>query len=178
MIPNQQFFFVRHGQTDHNALEGADKGDHPHDIPLNEVGRTQAQKIEPVVASLAVKTVCVSPMKRAIETKEIVTARVNAPHHEIENLGECSSETWNELRTLGMYARLPKEGKARKFMDRVREGLNEALQLPGPVLIIAHGGVHWALCCLLEINEHSWAIDNCGVVEFKKEEKWIAKQIK
>ena len=105
MIPQKYFFFVRHGQTDHNALEGKDKGDHPSAIPLNDAGRNQAKAIEPTVACLPVQTVCSSPLKRVQETKEIVnTARLSAAHHEIENLAECTAKIWFEMRRLGMYS--------------------------------------------------------------------------
>ena len=70
------------------------------------------------------------------------------------------------MASLGMYSSLPEQGDARLFMDRVRQGINQALSLPGPLLIVAHGGVHWALCCLMGIETHEWAIDNCTVVHF------------
>jgi probable phosphoglycerate mutase len=176
MILQKEFIFVRHGQTDHNLLEQKHKGDHHSDIPLNETGRTQAKAIEPIIASLPIQTICVSPMKRAQETKQIIAARLIAIHHEIENLSECSSKIWREMSTLGMYAPLPAEGEARLFMDRVREGVNQALALPGPALIVAHGGVHWAICCLLGIRNHEWSIPNCGIVHFSVGEdgKWVA----
>ena len=70
MITKKEFYFVRHGQTDHNVMEGKDKGDHPADIPLNAVGRNQALLIEPTIALLPVQTICASPLKRVQETKE------------------------------------------------------------------------------------------------------------
>ena len=30
-------------------------------------------------------------------------------------------------------------------MERALEGINEALRCPGPVLIVAHGGIYWAI---------------------------------
>ena len=83
-------------------------------------------------------------MERAQETKKIIAARLQAPHHQIEDLGECSSKVWRNMASLGMYSAVPLEGEVRFFMDRVRSGLNHALGLPGPSLIVAHGGVHWA----------------------------------
>ena len=79
----------------------------------------------------------------------------------------------------GMYSPLPREGMARQFMDRVRNGINQALALPGPTLVVAHGGVHWAICCLMGINGHEWAIDNCIPVHFSigENEKWCARKL-
>lgn len=179
MILRKEFYFVRHGQTNHNLLEGKHKGDHPGDIPLNETGRTQAKLIQPTISTLPIKTVCSSPLKRAQETKEIITSNLQVNHHEIYDLGECSAQTWKEMAQFGMYSPLPTGGAARQFIERVRNGINQALSLPSPSLIVAHGGVHWAICCLIGINEHEWAINNCVPVHFSVEtnENWIAKKL-
>lgn len=115
---------------------------------------------------MPIQTVCASPMKRAQETKEIIAARLSAPHYEIDDLGECSGKTWKEMARLGMYSPFPNDGDARFFMERMRNGMNHALSLPGPSLIIAHGGVHWAICCLMGIENHEWAVSNCAVAHF------------
>lgn len=96
------------------------------------------------------------------------------PHHEIGHLGECTAKIWQEMTALGMYSALPLEGEAKAFLDQVRIGINQALTLPGPVLIVSHGGVHWALNCLLGTKNHKWALDNCGVVHFRYEGEWVA----
>ena len=179
MIIKKEFYFVRHGQTDHNVLEGTEKGDHPKDISLNSVGKNQAVTIEPIIALLPIQTVCSSPMKRAQETKEIIAARLSAPHYEIGDLGECSGKIWKEMARLGMYSSFPTDGEVRLFMERVRDGINHALSLPGPSLIVAHGGVHWAACCLMGIENHEWAVSNCAVVHFSigNHGKWIASRL-
>ncbi len=179
MIEKKEFYFVRHGQTDHNISKDKDKGDHLPHIPLNQTGFSQAHAIEPIVAKLPIVTVCASPMIRAQQTKEIITAKIEAPHHAIDHLGECSAVVWQDMRRHGMYGAVPADGVAREFMERVREGLNLALSMPGPVLIVAHGGVHWAACCLMGIDQHEWAIDNCGVVHFKVDSsgKWVAQKL-
>lgn len=179
MIPRQAFYFVRHGQTDYNLLEGPDKGEHPADISLNEKGKEQAAAIEPIAALLPIKTVCTSKMRRVQETKNIITGRLQAPHHEIDDLGECSAEIWKEMTQLGMYSPLPTKGQAFLFMERVKNGLHQALSFPGPCLIVAHGGVHWATCCLMNIQNHAWLLENCGVVYFSldRDQKWVAKKL-
>jgi probable phosphoglycerate mutase len=179
MIPKREFYFVRHGQTDHNISEGNLKKDHATDTPLNAKGKQQAVAIEPIVAVLPVKTVCVSKMKRAQETKEIITPRLQVPHFDFDDLGECSAAIWKEMIGMGMYCTPPKEGEAFLFMERIRRGLNQALSLPGPCLIVAHGGVHWAACCLLDIKHHEWNLENCGVVHFSVTENqgWVAKKL-
>ncbi len=179
VILQKEFYFIRHGQTDHNISSGNLKKDHPGDIPLNETGKSQARLIEPLITSLPIQTVCSSPLKRVQETKKIITSNLQVDHHEINDLGECTAQIWKEMVRLGMYSTLPKKGVARQFMDRVRSGINQALSLPSPSLIVAHGGVHWALCCLMGIEGHEWAIDNCIPVHFSigNHAKWTAKKL-
>lgn len=179
MILKKEFYFIRHGQTDYNILPNNLKIDHPADTPLNETGRTQARFIEPVISSLPIQTICASPLKRVQETKEIITAKLQANHHNIADLGECTAQIWQEMISHKMYSPMPQEGIVRQFMDRVLNGINQALTLPGPSLVVAHGGVHWALCCLMSIEEHKWAVDNCIPVHFsiREDGKWVAKKI-
>lgn len=179
MIPKREFYFVRHGQTDHNILERKDKGDHPTDISLNQKGKEQAAEIEPIVALLPVKTACVSGMRRAQETKTIITSRLQVPHYEIHDLRECSAEIWGALTKLGMYSPIPTDGPAFLFMEQVRRGLCRALSFPGPCLVVAHGGVHWAACCLMNIKQHEWLLENCGIVHFSlnANQEWVAQKL-
>lgn len=179
MILQKEFYFVRHGQTDQNIVEGKNKNDFPEDIPLNETGRNQAMTIQPIISTLGLHTVCSSPLTRAQETKEIITMNLQVTHHEIHDLGECSTQIWKEMSELGMCSTFPKEGIVWQFMNRVRNGINQALSLPGTLLVVAHGGVHWAICCLLGIEGHSWAIDNCVPVHFiiGNNGKWVAKKL-
>lgn len=180
MILKKEFYFVRHGQTDHNISHQNLKEDHPPHIPLNETGRQQAQLIEPLIASLPIQTICASPMKRVQETREIIAVRLQAACHELEHLSECNSQMWREMVRRGMGSSIPDEGDLRLFFDRVLKGINHALSLPGPLLVVAHGGVHWALCCLMAVQDHAWALDNCGVVHFSVDstEQWVAKRLK
>lgn len=179
MILQKEFYFIRHGQTDYqNHLEVNHKIDHAN-ISLNATGRIQAQLIQPVISALPIKTVCTSPLRRAQETKEIITSNLRATHHEINDLGECTAQIWEEMTQLKKYSPLPSEGVVRQFMDQVRNGVNQALALPSPSLIVAHGGVHWAICYMIGIDEHEWSINNCIPVHFSigDKGKWIAKTL-
>lgn len=176
MIEKKEFYFVRHGQTDYNVFKC--KVDH-EDVSLNQVGFLQAQTIEPLVADLPVKSVCFSPLKRAKETKEIISARLDVIHHEIPDLGECTMQIWKEMTQLGSDAFNNSSEPVRAFMQRVADGINQALSCEGPVLIVAHGGVHWAACCLMGIEEHEWIIGNCLPVHFSLQQEgfWRARKL-
>lgn len=179
MILKKEFYFIRHGQTDHNISEKKGKEDHPFDIPLNQTGTNQAQAAEPLIACLPIRTICCSPMRRAKETKEIITLRLQADHHEILELGECTAKIWKNLYGLGQNSSIPAEGDSLAFINQVRQGLNKALALPGPLLIVAHGGVHWAISYLMNIQNHEWAIENCKIIHFSigSDDQWKAKKL-
>lgn len=171
MITKKEFYFVRHGQTDYNLL--GDKVNHP-DVSLNVCGTEQAHKIEPLIASLNISNICFSPFKRAKETKDIISSKSFAKEWEIPHLGECSLNVWQEMTSLGSNAISCTNETVQNFMQQVIIGINQALDKEGKILIVAHGGVHWALCCLMKV-EHNWVIDNCVPVHFSySESKWIA----
>lgn len=162
MISKKEFYFVRHGQTDYN-LKGVYSDS--IDIPLNETGKKQAVSIEPLVRTLPIKTICFSPLLRARETKDILSSRLSSKQMEIEGLAECHPEVWRTMATLNFSK------DVMQFVERAREAVNQALREEGPVLIVAHGGIHFAICSLLKVN-HDWKIDNCIPVHFKLNENW------
>lgn len=171
MIPKKEFYFIRHGQTDQNVTGIYTE----EDIPLNPTGMGQAKKIESVIATLPIQTVCHSPLLRARQTKELITPRVEAPHFELQNLTECNIEIWNTMTPLGKKALQANIPLVTNFMKSVAKGLIEALSYPGPVLVVAHGGVHWAICHYMDIAS-PWHINNCVPVHFVPNEKgeWVA----
>lgn len=174
MITKKEFYFVRHGQTDHNAL-GLVKD--YKDVSINAWGRKQAQAIESLITSLPIKTVCHSPLKRAKETNEIVTANLKAAQREIHDLRECSGEIWCEMTSLGKGAFDEANPEVFSFMQQARQGVNEALSHEGPVLIVAHGGIHWAACFFMDVD-HEWEIDNCVPVHFTcRKGRWEARKL-
>jgi probable phosphoglycerate mutase len=176
MLLKKEFYFIRHGQTDGNLSPSLKKTQ--GDISLNKTGMAQALAIEPLVSSLPIKTICHSPLKRAKETKEICCVKLTSTHHEIVDLGECNSEIWYKMIALGADAHRCLEEPVYSFMQKVLSGVNQALSKEGPVLIVAHGGIHWAMCCLMKID-HEWMIDNCVPVHFSLSEtgSWKAKRL-
>jgi probable phosphoglycerate mutase len=175
MILQKEFYFIRHGQTDHN-IQGF-HADHI-DIPLNPAGRRQAREIEPLITSLPIKTICFSPLIRAKETKEIVTAKLLATQYEIVDLKECTGSVWEKMTSLGPHAPFKAQGEVQTFMEQARNGINQALSQPGPVLIVAHGGIYWAMCSFMLVD-HEWRIDNCVPVHFfiGTDGKWRAEKL-
>lgn len=176
MIHKKEFYFIRHGQTDYNVSNV--KIDH-EDVSLNETGRKQAQAVEPIMASLPIRAVCCSPLKRAIETKEIIASRLQVRHYKIPELGECTLQIWTDMNACGLQAFDSPHMHVRAFIKQVLTGVNQALSVEEPALIVAHGGIHWAICCLMGITEHEWIVGNCLPIHFypDSEGKWKARTL-
>lgn len=75
-IPTNSFYFLRHGQTKWNA-EGRFQGH--TDIPLNDVGLSQARDAATILARCRVDLIVASPLIRAHKTAEIVAAHLDRP---------------------------------------------------------------------------------------------------
>jgi broad specificity phosphatase PhoE len=75
-IPNNSFYFLRHGQTAWN-LEGRFQGH--TDIPLNDLGLSQARDAATILARCPVDLIIASPLIRARTTAEIVAEHLDKP---------------------------------------------------------------------------------------------------
>lgn len=168
---NKEFYLLRHGQTDFNVKKVV--AGPVVDCPLNETGKEQAKEVRPIIASLKIETICHSPMLRVLQTMRLATRDHDCDRVEIDSLKECDPDTWNKLIQIEEH-HLPCEHTL-PFFEQVIRGLEEALTHPGPSLLIAHGGVHYALCHHLKIVDHPWDIDNCALVHFTQiENSWEA----
>ena len=65
------FLYLRHGETAWNK-EGRMQG--ATDIPLNETGRSQAHLAAETLAGVHIDRIISSPMARAAETADVVSA--------------------------------------------------------------------------------------------------------
>ncbi|PWU15160.1 MAG: hypothetical protein C5B45_03160 [Chlamydiae bacterium] len=160
-LSHREFYFVRHGQTDHNS--GKLRGEHL-DISLNKAGYRQAVAIEPLITRLPLRFVYSSPLKRAKETTDILLRNLTLKWFEIAEFSECSVTTWNQMR----------EGESSEliiqFFQKVKTGFKRVLEEKGPALIVAHGGIYFAICKILGISTDG-IIDNCVPVWFHFDEK-------
>lgn len=168
------FYFIRHGQTDLNAKNDLHNNE---DVALNATGRLQAEKARSIIETLPISTICVSPLKRTLETAEIISINLKKPKVIIHDLRECTGTDW-----LNMMAWKPSsyafDQQTKFFLDRALKGINESLKHEGPVLIVAHGGVHWALCHHFNIQGHHRVIDNCVAVHVARvQNHWTAKTL-
>lgn len=172
MILQKQFYFLRHGQTDHNAKHLLTEIE--ENPPLNAVGKSQASAVASLVNALEVDVICHSPLQRAIETMQLCAGDAVVPMYHVDDLKECTSAIWLEMIAL---QKDEMSALVQPFFEQVVSGVNAALAYGEEVLIVAHGGVHWALCHMLQITQHDWDLHNCGLVHFtpKPGNHWTAK---
>jgi probable phosphoglycerate mutase len=139
------FWFLRHGETDYNA-RGLSQG--ALDISLNETGRAQARAAAPLLAGRGLVAIISSPMLRTRETTAIVNETLNLPVSFEPDLREVvfggmegkPLMPWFVDWMAGTYTPEGAESFA-GLTARIRAALARILLLPGPVLIVGHGGM-------------------------------------
>ena len=73
---NMVLYFIRHGESTHNA-EGRIQGH--SDAPLSSLGRQQSEAAAKALASIAFDAIYSSPLRRALETAQIIAAPHGLP---------------------------------------------------------------------------------------------------
>ncbi len=148
------FWFLRHGETDYNA-KGLSQG--ALDIALNSHGRAQAQRAGAMLAGRGISAIIASPMLRTRETAEIVNAHLNLDVGFEADLREVVFGGMEGKPLLpwfnGWLEGLYTPAGAERF-DQVKlrvQGAMARILRPGPLLIIAHGGVFRAVRDLMEL---------------------------
>lgn len=177
-LPRKPFYFIRHGETDINANPNVKRVD--YDLPLNLKGRNQARFAREIVTTLPLSAVCCSPIQRAQETKSLLLDGLSIPQHDISELGECQASVWTNMVKLEQGEGYHVCEEVNAFLFQALSGTFQALENHETPLVVSHGGVHWALCYLMQIENHPWKIGNCQVVHFtpKESHKWEARIVK
>ena len=152
-------FLVRHGETDWNA-EGRWQGQ--TDVPLNPRGREQAREVAGRLRSAGLASIASSDLLRARTTAEIVAAELGlAVSHLDAALRERRFGCFEGLTREEVLARYPEAwaryvadpgpappgGESRdELLGRLLPAVTSAAaRLPGPVLVVMHGGAMRAL---------------------------------
>lgn len=138
------FYFLRHGETFANEagiVQGQDETE------LSAQGRRTAERAAETLASVALGSICTSPLKRTMMTASIVALFNGAPVQALPGLME---------RHWGVYQGKRKdlrpssddpptvetmEAFERRVLDAMR-----AISGPSPVLVVAHSGVFRVIC--------------------------------
>lgn len=149
----EQFVFLRHGETDWNRL-GLCVGQ--VDRPLTEAGRLQAEKARASVGCYAPSVIFSSPLKRALETAEIVGRGLDCKIEVLDGLKEAclgvkegafEGDATDDF--IGKWLRGARIEGAESFVEfgqrvsaAVEAALSTASQRP---LLVAHWGVNYAI---------------------------------
>lgn len=160
------FYFLRHGQTGRNALRIFQAPDEP----LSELGLAQAARAAELLAGEPIHSIVCSDVKRAFDTAHTVASRHRvAPSVHIglreRNFGALIGTSSANID----WACEPEGGETLPaFVERKRAALDEALALPSPVLVVAHGGSLLVLAALLGLAVDSGVLGNAQPLRFER----------
>jgi probable phosphoglycerate mutase len=159
MPPSVTLYLARHGETDWNA-EGRWQGQ--TDVPLNPLGREQARELAARVRGAGIRAIATSDLLRARQTAEIVAAELGlVVGHVDPDLRERRFGCFEGLTRDEVAARHPEawaayvadpgpappggESRVDLLGRLVPAVVSVATRLPGPLLVIMHGGSMRAL---------------------------------
>ncbi len=136
---------IRHGETDWNK-EGRIQG--KTDIPLNEVGRLQAEKSAVFLSQSSWDAIITSPLTRAKLTAEIINQTLSLPLIEMSEFrerdyGDVEGLTFTERNDKFTGRDCPNQETRDSVMERVMDGMQTILDTypDKKILLVAHGGV-------------------------------------
>ena len=160
-----RLLFVRHGQTDDNA-RGLIQG--RNDPPLNDNGLAQAERIAEILSHQDVSCIISSPLKRALQTADIISQKtglvIELDDRLVErDFGLLQNHTYEDLNKHpatgqpDFLARDYEEFGAEPICDmieRVTDFLRDlSRRQEAAVLIVAHGGIGYCFDHLLTDTE-------------------------
>ena len=145
-------YFIRHGETDYNK---AHRYQGQLDIPLNEVGISQAQKARDEELGIRFDVIYSSPLSRAKKTAEIINEKHKAKFVLDDRLkeiyggtsqGECL-DNWSDDEVKELYENPKKFGaeSSAELCRRVESFYKEIEDSDKNILIVSHGGVYRAI---------------------------------
>lgn len=172
-------YIVRHGQTEYNVV-GRYGG--RIDVPLNENGINQAYELRDILKNIKFDFVFSSPLKRALETAEIICNNdIIKDDRLIErNNGDLEGKLKTEIDEFPDFND-PNETRYNienivDFRNRIYDFFNEIKnQYRGKdVLVVTHAGVGIYARCFFEgepqdNNYMNYKMANCDVLKYKND---------
>ena len=168
-----KLYLIRHGETDYN---NALRFQGQTDIPLNQKGIEQAEKVAAFLKDVPLRAIYTSSLQRARTTAEIIGRAKGLEPQATDALREMSFGIWENMNSKDIQKKYAKEWKdffASPAKTKIPEGesmsdvqkraypeVQRILdQYPeGDVAFIAHGGIIRVLICTmlgLDLNR-SW----------------------
>lgn len=151
------FILFRHGQTDYNLCERL----HGQlDIPLNETGKEQAAVLAEKLKNYRMQVIYTSPLKRAVQTAQIVGSLCGVRYGLFDNLqeanfGEAEGMMWADVKkkyphicktlftpNVRMSDRFPGGESKEEITDRMFAAMIELTDIPENIIgISSHGAI-------------------------------------
>jgi len=189
-----RFILVRHGQTEWNL--GAERFRGRADLPLNETGKAQAQRIAARLAKEKIAAVYASPLQRAIQTAQPLAALLNLQVEQHPGLldidfGALEGMTIDEARTAfpdviekwiatPSKVKFPKGGSLKLVNARIDNLFQDLLprHVGETVVLVSHKVVCGAIICMaLDLSADAlWRIrqDNACINLFERRgDDWV-----
>ena len=159
-----KLYLVRHGETDYN---NALRFQGQTDIPLNQTGIRQAEKVAGFFKDIPLQAIYTSSLKRARTTAEIIGKRKGIEPQVTDALREMSFGIWENMNSNDIQKKYAKEWKdffASPASTKIPQGesmsdvqkraypvVQQILdQYPeGDVAFVAHGGIIRVLICTM-----------------------------
>ncbi|MFW5800502.1 MAG: histidine phosphatase family protein [Spirochaeta sp.] len=180
-------YFIRHGQSEGNS-QGILQGQ--KDYPLSELGREQCKSAASYFSDRGIEYVMTSPLLRAQETAEILSAGGNMPAPVIEpRLMELKTGIFTGMTIREIEREYPQEWRA--FLRDSWEGVPEAESIDSlweraievwntiidianqgkrHIVVVTHGGlIQWIIKTSIGAQPQWLPLmptDNCGIFEF------------
>jgi probable phosphoglycerate mutase len=153
---NRKIYLIRHGKIDignEKCYVGIT------DIPLSIEGILQAKKLKEFFASIDIEKVYLSPLKRCVQTTNIILENRNVEKFLVKELMEINMGEWDGKTFKHIKSILPEQFKERgenidSFVPKGGESFNQLKERVNPIfqsiikntngniLIIAHAGVN------------------------------------
>ena len=159
-----KLYLVRHGETDYN---NALRFQGQTDIPLNQTGIRQAEKVAGFFKDIPLQAIYTSSLKRARTTAEIIGKRKGIEPQVTDALREMSFGIWENMNSNDIQKKYAKEWKdffaspagtkipQGESMSDVQKRAYPVVQQildqhpEGDVAFIAHGGIIRVLICTM-----------------------------
>ena len=177
--PSNQLVLVRHGQTDWNVEE---RFQGQLDVPLNAVGRNQAEALKRRLAGMQFDAAYSSPLSRAVETAQIIAGnipvdrdpRLTEIHHGFwqgktkRDIAGTWPDQWNQWNTEPQRFTPPGGETAASVRARVEDFLKSIRGTN--ILCVSHGVVIQTFLSILKtdsyVEDTAYVPDNGSIHTF------------
>ncbi len=162
-----RFYFLRHGQTDHNRQRICQGHT---DTPLNALGVAQAKEAASILAEARPIAIAASDLKRVRQTAKPVAEQLGLDIAIDADLRERAFGIYEDQCIEGQLWSFdhPSVESIDDFVDRSLRGFKAAL-IADDTLVVTHGGLRRVLAGALDLELPHWSGHNAVPLRFTRE---------